>query len=310
MHAWKPALYRAALAPEREQELQLAARAWFGHEPSDDEHAWTDFVDFVALEWVDARGWTLAELALGRPLDDEVLRTLLGVRTGVFVVDGDDDDGLLEVRDIRTEEELYLRLDVGLPRRSVVRSRLLPAGDGTWCPSGAPDVYEPTGVVARMQLAEGWERSSMAEATRRAGALRRAFLEQRRQREAFVAWFGTDQLVVEHGGALLEALNPFLASLPAEDEAGAYTLQLELGDTLEHATGIGLVFDDEEGVQIWPGFAALGDHLNGTATAPEVLAAFLDDPAVTALPFRRLGRPELGAHKQPARVAPSLLRLS
>ena len=308
MHALKPSLYRAALAPERQDELARAATAWFGGERPDSEHAWTDFLDFVALEWVDARGWTLPEALLGRPLDPPVLRALEDVRSGVFVVDGSEGD-LVEVRDVRTEEELYLRVQA-LPRRSVLRSRLLPEPDGTWRPSGAPDVYEPCGVVARLQLAEAWDRSSMAEASRRCGELRRAFLEQRRQRDAFVAWFGSDTLVVDDGPALLDALNPFLASLPAADEAGAYTLQLELGETLENARGIGMVFDEEEGVQIWPGFAALRDHLHGTAEHAHVLTTFLADEAVTALPFRRLGRPDLGAHKQPARIAPSLLRLS
>ncbi len=345
--ALKAALYRAAHEPAFERELKLASAAWFqGVDPDDPQagpscpEAWLEFLDFFALEWVDAGGYTLLERTWRGPLPHLLLRWLLDVRSGVFVVD-EWSDGFADARDAMTEEALVIRVGEPLPPRSVITGRLLPDGQGGWVPSGSPDVYDPMRVIQRMDLARGWQEHPRWALVSRLRSLRRAFVVQREQQAAFARWFGADEVLFDGPRAMREGLNAFFHHLLYEDRppslggqsraerfgAGGeapFALQVELGPSLDDGGRPGIIFDAAEGVHMLPSLGEFYAHLRGEAAHPEVVRLYLEEPGISALPFRRagataalaalLGRPDgplealLAPHKPlDARAAPSLL---
>jgi len=308
----KARLFQALMAPRWRAELGLAAAAWFqGVDQGDPEagpgapEAWADFLDFFLLEWVDARGFTPLEVELGSPLPHPQLRWLFEVRSGVFVVDAWA-DGFAQARDAATEEPLRIAIAEPLAPRSVISGRLLPDLRGGWLPSGAPDVYDPLRVLERLQVARAWAQSPRAALSERLGRLRRAFLLQREQRAAFVSFFGADEQVFDDGDALAEAMNRFLRFLLFEDRparlAGMtpaealqqrgrdpWAVRVELGPSLLESARVGVIFDEVDGVHFLPRWGDVRDHLRGVAAHPEAARAYLDEPGIGALPFRRAG---------------------
>ena len=344
--AIKAGLYRAAHAPRHASELALAAAAWFeGIDREDPEcgpaapDAWLDFLDFFVLEWVDARGFTALERELGSPLEPELLRWLLEVRSGVFAVSCWE-GGYAEVR-APDGETLYVRVDEPLAPRSVILGRLLPRADGSWLPSGAPDVYEPMRVIQRLELERRWGEGPRRALVERTAALRRAFIQQREQRAIFIDHFGEDCLIFDEPGELVRALEGFLqhleyeAALPSlggktraqvlrERGEQPFAIRIEAGPSLAGSRRVGVLYDAIEGVHLLPAYGDFLDHLRGEGEHPQVVRAYLEDPGISALPFRRaggsarlaalLGLPEapleelLAPYKDlDARAAPSLL---
>ena len=165
-----------------------AAQARYGRPPKDDE--WEDFLDFLAIEWVDREGWTVVgRVAAEGEVPDDVANWPREVRFGLWVVDGSD-DGRLRLRDVATEEALLVR-GAELPRRTVLRARILP-WKGDWVLSGTPDDYGELGVIARMDLLERWRATGEPALVAALAEDRKGFEEQRRQRAAWVAHFGAD----------------------------------------------------------------------------------------------------------------------
>ncbi len=300
-------LVEAAHEPGRRDELGRAATAWFGGEPT--VEGWADFVDFFALEWVDRRGWTLLEQVADGPLTPLGWRWLTGVRSGVFVVD-ETDGPVAWCRDAASEDSLCIVVGEALAPRSVLRGRLLPDDQGRYHVSGDPDVFDPMGVVARLGLVREWLESPRRTLCERLAGLRRGFLRQRLQRQAFVAFFGSDQLLFPDALALEQHLNGFLEHLLFRHQPQAlggrtlaqqHTLdtgeqavrvQVELGKTLTTAGSVGVVYDADEGIHFLPALDAFVSHLQGQSEHPDVVRSYLEDPGITALPFRRVGATE------------------
>jgi hypothetical protein len=325
--AWKRTLY--ARAARRPDELAAAAHALLGSSPSPDQHA--EVLDFFVTEWVDAEGFTEVERAVDEgALPAEALRWPAEVRTAMWVVDGWEGTTVM-LRDVASEDEIAVHAPHAvddLPRRTVLRARVLPTGD-TWSFSGEPDVWEPMGVLARMDLLRAWQETGAPDTHARLVALRAAFRRQREERDAFVAWFKADLVVFEDAAAMERALAPFVSHLEntwrfpslagrtrAEARKAAkggdpVIVQLALGPTLTGPGRPGVIYDRVEGVHFLPSFGELRAHLDGAGSFPEVLAHYLEDPGYTALPFRRLRvPPELEAAvaaKAPSRVTPSVL---
>jgi hypothetical protein len=338
---WKPTLY--ARATRRTDELALAAHALYGGPPSSEQQS--DFLDFFVTEWVDAEGWTEVERAVRESaLPADALRWSRDVRTALWVVDGWEGD-LVLLRDVATEAELHVLApgaQADLPRRAVLRARVLPVGD-TWRFSGEPDVWEPMGVIARMDLHRAWLEGPEPELLARLAALRAAFVRQREERDAFVAHFGADEVVFADARELERRLAPFVSylhnthpfpSLGGRTRAEAFRadrgseptiVQFALGPTLTGPGRPGVIYDEVEGVHFLPAYGEFAAHLRGEEAHPDVVRTYLDDPGITRLPFRRightralaqlLGRPEdepigqlLAPYKPTdARAAPSVL---
>lgn len=302
---WKALLYqRAGAAPG---ELALAAAARHGGWPAEEEVG--DLLDFAAIEWVDAEGWTVAERAVAEgAAPPEVAAWSREVRTALWVVDGWEGERVL-LRDVATEAEIAVSAPgraEDLPRRAVVRARVIP-WEGTWIFSGAPDVWAPMGVVARLELLRAWNEGPEPALLTHLARLRAGFLRQREERAGFVALFGTD-LVVTEGPEALAALLDRLAhwlleafpvpSLGGRTRAQAWrdahgtdpvAISYTPGGSLAGPGRHAVVYDGVEGVHFLPDFGAFADHLRGVADHPEVLRTYLSDPGITALPFRRVG---------------------
>lgn len=307
--AWKRTLY--ARAARRTDELALAAHALLGALPDASQQA--DFLDFFVLEWVDAEGWTEVEHAVrAGELPTELLRWPREVRTSLWVVDGWEGD-LVLLRDVRSEAEIAVRApgaQADLPRRSVLRARVIP-GEGGMRFSGEPDIWEPMSVIARMDLAQEWQSGPEPDLVARLAALRAAFLRQREERAAWVAHFGADEVVFADARELERRLAPFVSylhnehpfpSLDGRTRAAAHRahngddpviVQFALGPTLTGPGRPGAVYDEVEGIHFLPAYGELLAHLRGEADHPDVLRTYLEDPGITALPFRRAGRTDV-----------------
>lgn len=296
-----------ARAATRAGELALAAHALLGAMPNAEQ--WADFLDFFCIEWVDAEGWTEVERAVrAGALPPAALRWPREVRTALWVVDGWD-DGRALLRDIGSDEEIAVTApgaEADLPRRAVLRARVLPVGD-CWRFSGEPDVYEPMGVIARMDLHRAWQEGPEPELLARLSALRAGFLRQREERAAWIEHFGTDEVIFESARDLERRLAVFASyllndhavpSLGGRTRASAFReskgedpkiLQLTLGATLTGPGRPGAIFDEIEGIHFLPAYGELLACLRGESRDAAMVWAYLNDPGVTALPFRRAG---------------------
>ncbi len=300
---WKHLLYRRA--SRRADELALAAHALLGGMP--DPAGQTDFLDFFVVEWVDAEGWTEVEHAVrAGELPAEALRWPREVRTSLWVVDGWEGD-LVLLRDVRSEDEIAVAApgaQAELPRRSVLRARVVPVGD-TLRFSGEPDVWDPMSVIARMDLLRAWQEGPEPDLVARLAALRAAFHRQREERAAWIAHFGADEVVFADAADLERRLARFVsylhnehvfASLGGKSRAEAHRVekgadpvivQFALGPTLTGPGRPGAIYDEIEGIHFLPAYGELGAHLRGEGEHPDVVRAYLDDPGITRLPFRR-----------------------
>ncbi len=301
----KRRLYARAVA--HTEEVAHAANALLEGPPGPEQYP--DFIDFFAIEWVDAEGLTEVDRAVA---DGELPEVCLSwpreVRTALWVVDGWEGDQVL-LRDARTEAEIAVTApgrQEDLPRRSVVRARVIP-WEGSLQFSGEPDVWEPMGVLARMELVQAWESGPEPDLVARLAALRAAFVRQREEREAWIAWFGADEVVFDDAAHLERALAPFVShlnntwrfpSLGGRTRSEAFreakgaepvVVQFALGATLTAPGRHGVIFDAVEGVHFLPAWGEVRAHLRGEGHAPELLAAYLSDPGITRLPFRRAG---------------------
>lgn len=300
----KHRLYARAQARDDELAAAMAAR---GGAP--DEADRLDFLDFFALEWVDAEGLTEVERAVADgALPAEALGWSREVRTAVWVVDGWEGDGVL-LRDVGTEDEILVHapgLGDDLPRRAVTRARVIPWRGGLRF-SGAPDIWEPMGVIARMDLHRAWVESGEPALLAHLQDRRAGFLRQREEREAFVAFFGADAWVAADAAALEDHLGRFvhyllnehpMPSLGGRTRAVAFkaakgdepaVVRFTLGPTLTGPGRHAIVYDAVEGVHFLPAYGEFADTLRGDADHVDVLRLYADDPGITRLPFERVG---------------------
>ncbi len=274
-------------AKRHPEELALAAAALFGAPPGEEQ--WPELLDFVATEWVDARG-QLAYQRLGLALPAWVE----GVRTSLWTVDGWEGD-LVCLRDAATDEEIAVAcpgVQADLPRRTVLRARVVP-WDGVLRFFGEPALFGQHGVIGRMQLLEAWRDSPEPRALDAQRDLRRAFAYQHDQRSAFVAYFGRDRWTAASADELETQLNDFLkhylferpcdlflGQTPAQRERARrgrepQRLALRLGPSLRDGAPT-VVFDEVFGIE----FRAAEDDSPATPggrAAPSLLPGFDDD---------------------------------
>jgi hypothetical protein len=299
----------ARSAPE---ELALAAHALLGEPPTPEQLP--DLVDFYALEWVDAAGWTTVErLVAAGKLPESALAWSHEVRTGLWVVDSWQGDQVC-LRDLATDEEIAVFApgqEGELPRRSVLRARTigLPV-EGAQARRtfvGSPDVWDPMSVLARMDLLARWNETPEPATLARLRALRAAFRRQREEREVFVRHFGEDLVVFDSPADMERRFADFmnellnaarLPSLGGRTRAEAHRTtkgedpviaRFELGGDLAAPGRHGIIYDAVEGVHFLPDLGAVLAHLRGTAEAPDPVRRYLADPGVTRLPFQRAG---------------------
>jgi hypothetical protein len=259
-------------------ELALAAQLLLNGPPSTEQLA--DFLDFFAIEWVFADGLTLVEKL---ELPSECLRWPLEVKNALWVVD-DFAKNTVFLRDIATEDEVAVEasgLQAELPKKMVLRARVIP-WEQRWFFSGEPELVEPLGVLARMDLLRAWQQGPEPELIARLGELRAAFGRLRREREAWVEFFKGDELVFEGPEALQQALDGLAGQLFKEKR-----VELSLGGILKSPGKHGAIYDAVEGIHFLPCYGEFLEQLSGKASHPNVLALYREDPGITRLPFDR-----------------------
>ncbi len=300
----------AAHARVHADEVAVAAHALLQRAPSPADSV--EVIAFYGLEWVDGGGLTaLQHLVAAGELSAEVLPWSHDVRVGLWVVDGWEGD-LACIRDLATDEELVLfapsRATELLPR-SVLRARLVPDLDtpGRWRAFGEMDVWGPRGVLGRMDLLRAWQEGHEPALHARLAELRGAFRRQREERATWIAHFGADLVVFDDADAMAAGLSAFVnvllngtrfESLGGRTRAEAFraakgeepaVIQFALGGDLSGPGRHGAIYDDHEGIHVLPRLGDFLAHLRGESHHPEVVRAYLDDPGVTWLPFRRAG---------------------
>jgi hypothetical protein len=310
------ALYARASA--QHDELALAAHALLGAPPTAEQTS--ELLDFFCLEWVDAEGWTVTQRAAAEgAVPAEVDRWALDAHRALFVVDGWS-SGNVQLRDIATEDAFAVHApwaEADLPRRSVLRATIVPF-DGTLRFFGEPDVWDPMGVIARMELLAEWQRGPEPDLLARLRALRAAFVRQREERDVWVSHFGADLVVFEGADDMERRLARFISVLFNEarfPSLGGRTrheverahkgdepkvVQFALGPTLRGSGRHGAIYDAVEGIHFLPALGEFLDHLGGRGDHADVVRTYLDDPGITFLPFRRAAEAYDGAS---ARVA-------
>lgn len=277
----KAALY--ARARSRPDELALASHRLLSGPP--EPARWNEALDFFAIEWVDAGGWTEVERAVNQgEAPVAAAEWARDVRTALWVVDGWEGPRVL-LRDIANDEEIAVwaeGAEASLTRRTVLRARVLPwAGDSVF--SGDPDVFGEMGVIGRLDLLRLWREGPEPALHEELKQLRAAFRRQRDERDAFVRWFGSDTVVWGGADAMEAALLTFLAELRGEGDRST----VRLGPSLLGEGRHGAIFDESEGIHFLPSLGEFFDAMAGEPRHADVLRGYLDDPGVTALPFRR-----------------------
>ncbi len=307
-----------ARASAHHDELAHAAHALFGAPPAAEQTA--ELLDFFCVEWVDAEGWTVAQRAADEEsVPAEVARWALDAHRALFVVDGWS-AGYVQLRDIATEDAFSVHApwaEADLPRRSVLRATIVPY-DGASRFFGEPDVWDPMGVIARMEFLAEWQRGPEPDLLARLRALRAAFVRQREERDVWIAHFGADLVVFDSADDMERRLARFISVLFNEarfPSLGGRTrheveraqkgdepkvVQFSLGPTLRGPGRHGAIYDAVEGIHFLPALGEFLDHLGGRGTHTDVVRTYLDDPGITLLPFRRAAEVHEGAT---ARVA-------
>ena len=297
----------------------------FGRAPEAEE--WPDLLDFMAIAWVDADGYTLVERLPEAPA--AALRWPLEALDGLWVVDGWEGEQAL-LRDIATEAEVAVfapGANADLTRRTILRARVVPWAQ-SWVFLGEPGLYGEHGVIARQQLLAAWRDSPEPELIARMRTLRHAFAEQRDQQRAFVAYFGSDELLCPDADTLERRLNAFLDNYhfatalprlggrtPAEAYAAttgktAQRIELRIGPTLRDGGQPAVVYDQVRGVQFWPSFGELRAHLAGTTNTPAVLDLYLQETELPAFALHRACLEHTDVLAAALAVAPAALVLA
>jgi len=297
----KPKLYQSALSESFQEELALAQLAW---QPGPDD--WADFVDMLAISWVDALGRTLLEREIGGIQTALHRRWHVNQRAGLFVVDGPHPQGY-EVRDVESEESLVLNVNAHLSQGAVIQGRLIEEAAGVWFPTGQPDLFDSVSVIQRMDLLHQWLESARCELLRAQDSLRRAFLEQEEQRRAFHQYFGADRVVFRSaalGAAGIDAFYQFLItefqpeSLEGDTYLNVYLKsgaggptehRLELDLALASSRSLCVLYDPIDGIHFLPDYSEFTGTLKGDFEHHDVVARYWDDPGVTALAFQSEG---------------------
>lgn len=289
-----------------EATLARAAHALWGRPPEEDE--WADLLDFVAVEWIDDAGRTLAETLAHEPGLHDLGRWPTEVHTALFVVDGHREGGV-RVRDLADDRERLVRVPPGaeaeLTRKTVLRARVVP-WNGALEFFGEPAIYGEQGVLARLTLLAQWREGPEPSLLVALAERRAAFALQRDQRRVWLDQFGEELVVFPDADTMEAALDTYFERLLTQDRGPrgdrptraearlaatgkpAESVHLRLGDTLREGRPA-LLFDDAAGAWFLPAFGELQDHLHGRADHPAVLDLWLGTPDLPRLALRRAG---------------------
>jgi hypothetical protein len=272
-------------------------------------------IDWFALQYRMRDGRTVVDrFVASRPdLDAADREMLLGWRDpveGIFEIRSKDRDAMillnliddLEYRTYSNMGPAFLRQ---LPKGGFVHARLVPIhpAPGAWLISGMMTTYRKSDAeyIAKVALELAAKRPELV--FRNPDKVEQGWKQMREDRAGFVAFFGRDELVLPPAEAG-ERLNAYyrqrqeaaLARKPGRHRPpilpGLDVPIFEFPPGLDADT-VGVIFDDVDGLNIYPDYGTLRDLFGDPVLAAdkryaEVLRGYLGSETIAPLPLQRL----------------------
>jgi hypothetical protein len=309
-------LVRFARGPRFERPLTAALQDAAGPEGELDEAVAIGVTDWFALQHRLPRGDTVVDrFVASRPdLTAADREMLLGWRDpveGLFEVRSKDRDAvvllnLLDDLEYRTYSNVGRAVFGPLPRGAFVHARLVPISPvpGAWLVSGATTTYPESYAAHVAQTAVGLSVRRPKLVFRNPEKIKEGWELMRQDRAAFVEYFGGDELVLPPAEAQ-EQVNAYrqqrqeamLASQPGRSlgrnvsDRDAPPIRLPQ-EAAEFGT-IGVIYDETDGLNFYPGYGMLRDLFADPALAArkqyaDVLRGYLRSETIGPLPLLRL----------------------
>jgi hypothetical protein len=272
-------------------------------------------IDWFALQYRMRDGRTVVDrFVASRPdLDAADREMLLGWRDpveGIFEIRSKDRDAMillnliddLEYRTYSNMGPAFLRQ---LPKGGFVHARLVPIhpAPGAWLISGMMTTYRKSDAeyIAKVALELATKRPELV--FRNPDKVEQGWKQMREDRAGFMAFFGSDELVLPPAEAG-ERLNAYyrqrqeaaLARKPGRHRPpilpGLDVPIFEFPPGLDADT-VGVIFDDVDGLNIYPDYGTLRDLFGDPVLAAdkryaEVLRGYLGSETIAPLPLQRL----------------------
>ena len=303
-----------ACSPRMQRSLAAAMRE-VGLEEFEEADA-IGIIDRFALQQRMRDGRTVVDrFVASRPdLDAADREMLLGWRDpveGIFEIRGKDRDAiillnLIDDLEYRTYSNMGPAAFRGLPQHGFVHARLMPIRPvpGVWLVSGTMSSYPKSaaGWIATVALKLATKQPGLV--FRNPEKVEQGWEQMREDRAGFVAFFGSDELILPPAEAE-ERLNAYYRqrqeaalarratrgrppNLPGVDRPA-----FELPSGLTDADTVGVIFDDVDGLNFYPEYGMLRDLFGDPALAAdkryaEVLRGYLGSDTIEPLPLRRL----------------------
>lgn len=313
----KHSLLEFAHGPRFDRALRQAMRERFGKVIVADEEELINFFDRFLLQHRLADGRTLVEhyVAAHPELPEAEREMLLGWRDvveGIFVVQGREGEALIAMN-LVDELTYRIRSNMGpgafapMPVGTFLITRLVPVGD-EWLLSGSSATLPASNRAEAYRMAAEAAQKYPALVFRNPDKLAQAWEMQREERHDFIAFFGSD-LVVVPGRELAERMRAYMHFLryevrdaqgqSADDRAREHygsappVPDSKLPEDLLQAETVGIVYDEVEGFNFFAEFGLLEEAFANPALASDrrhrqVVLGYLRDPSISPLPFRRL----------------------
>jgi hypothetical protein len=303
-----------ACSPRMQRSLAVAMRE-AGLEEFDDSDA-IGIIDRFALQYRMRDGRTVVDrFVASRPdlcaADREMLLGWRDPVEGIFEIRGRDRDAiillnLIDDLEYRTYSNMGPAAFRGLPKRGFVLTRLVPMRPvrDAWLVSGMMSSYPESaaGWIAQVALEQATKRPELV--FRNPENVEQGWKQMREDRAGFVEFFGSDELVLRPAEAE-ERLNTYyrqrqeaaLARQAARGRPpnlpGVDRPVFRLPPGLTGADTVGVIFDDVEGLNVYPEYGMLRDLFGDPALAADkryadVLRGYLGSETIPPLPLRRL----------------------
>lgn len=323
----KRALLDFARRPGFARPFRQALEQRFSAQATVDESEFANFLDAFVLQHRLPDGRTVVEHFVSEhpELPEAERGMLLGWRDvveGIFEVRRRAGEALV-VANLVDELTYRVRSNMGravfarMRRGSFLIARLVPVGD-EWLLSGVSSVLRAQDRAEAYRWAAELAAWHSALVFRNPERLARAWELQREERRHFVAFFGSD-LVIVPGRELVERMRAYghfrtYEARDAEGYSAADRAQqlygavpsmpdFELPDELCAAETVGVIYDEVEGLNFYANFGAVAEtfaHPERTAQRRyrQAVLEYLEEPSISPLPLRRLAErdPERASH--------------
>jgi hypothetical protein len=307
-----------AQGPRFDRQLTAALLEAAGPHRTLDEAMAISVIDHFALQRRLSDGRTVVErFAAARPdlpaAEREMLLGWRDVVEGVFEIQGRDGDALVLLNlvddlDYRTYSNVGRKAFRGMSKGGFIIGRLVPITPhpGAWLVSGGLSYFRKSDGPQIAQIALELATEHPALVFRNPDKIEQGWEQMRRDREAFIAYFGSDHLVLNPADAQ-DQLNAFhrhrwqttRAELGEHDPAEPVPQQIlfQFGEDFTDAETVGIVYDETEGMNFYRDYGLLealfaDPTLTSSRRHADLLRSYLRDESISPLPFQRLA----GAH--------------